>query len=58
MRPEDVRTSEDFQRYLAQQQAELAEQYRTPTWERAIMWAALILAGLVAVLGVVAMVKP
>lgn len=51
MRPEDVRTPEDFQQWLAEQDAARAEYYRTPTWERVLLWIVLALMVLVIVAG-------
>jgi hypothetical protein len=48
MRPEDVRTPEDFQEWLTEHRAQLAEEYRTPRWERVLL--AVVLAALLLVI--------
>jgi hypothetical protein len=48
IRPEDVHTPEDFERFLVEQRAEREGYYRTPTWERMLL--CVVLAALVLVI--------
>lgn len=56
MRPEDVRTPEDFQQWLTEHRARIAEEYRTPLWERVLLWAAVVAMVLVVASGIVSVV--
>lgn len=56
MNPEDVHTPDDFQRWLIEHRAQLAEEYRTPRWERVLLAAVLMLLAAVVLAGVVSMV--
>lgn len=58
MNPEDVRTPDDFQRWLIDHHAQLAEEYRTPRWERIMLAVVLVLMALVVVSAIAAMIVP